>query len=175
MGKKHVRRSRELQFSDWDDVIHEVEELLEHGYTTTGNWTLGQASSHLAQWTTFPINGFPKSPFVIRLIFSTMNRLGVTRRLREKILNRGFQPGSPTKPSTVPSAKLPDREGVHQLKNAYMNARSHEGPLYPSPLFGEMTPEVYKRVSLLHAAHHLGFFQPEVPVPVEEPATHASA
>lgn len=160
MSKK-LKRSSELRFSDWEEVLSDVEQLLAHGYTTSGNWTLGQSASHLAQWTSFPIDGFPKPPFVIRVMFGVMKRLGVTKRLSQKILKEGFQPGSPTSPATVPAVKISDKEGVHQLKNAYMKAKTHDGPLHPSPLFGEMDLQTYKRVSLLHAAHHLGFFKPK--------------
>lgn len=154
-------RNRELRFTSWDAVLEDAEFLLEQGYTTSGNWTLGQAASHLAQWTSFPIDGYPKPPMVIGIAFRLMRLTGATRWMSNKILAEGFRPGSPTDPSTVPTSQITDREGVNQLEKALLKAKSHRGPLQPSPLFGEMSAETYAQVSWLHAAHHLGFFAPK--------------
>lgn len=154
-------RSRELQFQSWQEVVDDVEMLLANGYTSTGNWTLGQAASHLAQWTSFPMNGYPTPPFIIRVIFAVLQRTGATKRMSEKILKEGFQPGSATDPSTIPSSSIDDGDGVQQLVDVCGRAKTFRGRLHPSPLFGAMDNATFQKVSLLHAAHHLSYFSPK--------------
>ncbi|MDA8746255.1 DUF1569 domain-containing protein [Rubripirellula amarantea] len=155
-------QKRPLRFESLDDIIQEANQLLHTGYVSRGNWTLGQACFHLAEWTRFPMDGFPRPPFVLRLVFSAMKGLGIIKRMEATLLTEGFKAGTPTAPQTVvPSNEMTDQAGVDQLTEVIHRMKHFDGPLQPSPLFGVMDREVWTKVTLLHAAHHLAFLEPK--------------
>lgn len=49
---------RELKFLDFDNVIRDVEQLQARGYSRAGNWNLAQVCGHLADWMSYPLDGF---------------------------------------------------------------------------------------------------------------------
>ena len=94
--------ARQIKYADLDEMLADVESLLNNGYESTGNWTLGQATSHVADWMSFPMKGFPNPPMFVRVIFGVMKVTGMAKRMANDILENGFKPGSPTAPETVP-------------------------------------------------------------------------
>jgi hypothetical protein len=107
------------------------------------------------------MDGFPKPPLFVRSIFGIMKALGMTEKMKQSILSQGFKPGTPTAPQTVPAADaVEDATGVQQLGKVIDRMRDFDGPLHPSPLFGEMDREMWIKVTLLHAQHHLAFLVP---------------
>jgi hypothetical protein len=152
---------REVHFKTLDDVIGEVLRLQKNGYRSLGNWTLGQACFHLAEWARFPMDGFPKPPFFIRAIFGAMKMFGQVEKMKRGILANGFKPGLPTAPQTAPKAdEVTDAAGVQKLQEVIERMKKWQGPLHPSPLFGNMDPELWTKVTLLHCEHHLGYIAP---------------
>ncbi len=151
---------RQLRFQSLDEVVQDVDHLASSGYSRGGNWSLGQASGHLAQWASFPMDGFPKPPLPIRMIFSLLKVTGMTKRMAENIFKEGFKPGTPTFKPTVPPSSIGDQEGIDQLKSVYERMKSFEAKLHPSPLFGEMSRADFEKATLLHADHHLAFLKP---------------
>lgn len=159
MAKQEVSK-RPLKFNDFDELIAEVQSLANHGYTSMGNWTLGQACGHIANWMRFPIDGFPKPPRFMRLVF-WVAKITIGPSMKRKIMKEGFKGGLPTAPETVPDASsFSDQDGVEKLKEAINRIVEYSGDLLPSPLFGPMDKETLIKVSLLHAEHHLGYLYP---------------
>lgn len=157
---KTVNR-RDVRFGSFEEVQAEVMRLLESGYRSTGNWTLGQACFHLAEWARFPMDGFPKPPWWIRAIFGVLKMTGQAERMKQKILSSGFRAGTPTAPQTAPMAdSVSDEAGVKKLCEVIERIRTYRGPLHASPLFGPMDRDVWIQVNLLHCQHHLGFLAP---------------
>ncbi len=158
---KSEPEKRALKFDNFDAMLAEVETLKNGGYTSNGNWTLGQACGHLADWMRFPMDGFPKPPLPMRAVFWMM-KITVAPGMKRKILAEGFKGGLPTAPETVPDAKsFSDEEGIAQLREAVQRLSAWDKELIPSPLFGPMDKEMQTRVSLLHAEHHLGYLEPK--------------
>ena len=62
---------RSLTFTDWDEVESDLQRLLQ-GYEQHGNWNLAQMSLHLQDWMSFPMDGFPKAPWFMRLLLGCM-------------------------------------------------------------------------------------------------------
>lgn len=151
---------RKLQFTDLDQVVADAESLLVKGYDRAGNWDLAQVSGHLANWMTYPVGGFPKSPLPIRVIMR-MVRATMGRRLYEKTLRDGFGTGKPTIPESVPTAGGDATEAVVRLRAAAERFKGYSGEIVPSPLFGRMTKDEATRLQLVHAAHHLSFLVPK--------------
>lgn len=157
-----ANRKRPLRLETLDEVIAEATSLLESGYVAKGQWNLGQSCFHLAEWTRFPMDGFPTPPLFLKAIFNALNAVGVTERMKQGILANGFKAGTPTAPQTaIDPANITDDEGVQQFIQVVQRAKRFDWPLQPSPIFGEMDRDLYVKVSRLHAEHHLAFLWPK--------------
>ena len=154
-------KKRNLKFNSLDEMMADVRSLNENGYVSHGNWTLGQACGHLANWMRYPLDGYPVAPLPIRMIFWVMKKT-VVPGMKRKILAEGFKGGMMTAPESVPKQdEMSDQQGVDQLQEAVDRVTAHNGALYPSPLFGEMDKQMHITVTLLHADHHLGYLEPK--------------
>ena len=152
-------KKRQLKFDSLDEMMSEVRSLKENGYVSNGNWTLGQTCGHVANWMTYPLDGFPVPPLPIRAIFWVMKKT-VVPGMKRKILAEGFTGGMMTAPESVPKPdELTDQQGVEQLQKIVDRVKEFGGELIPSPLFGPMDKEMHVRVTLLHAEHHLGYLE----------------
>ena len=151
---------RSLEFSTLDDAVRDAEELLDAGYQRAGNWDLSQACRHLSQWMTFPLDGFPKVPAPVRGVFWIMRRT-IGRRQLEKILATGaMKAGMPTIRETVPVSGSDEAASVAAFRETVGRFKNHKGPLFPSPLFGELDHATATKLQLIHCAHHLSFLIP---------------
>lgn len=148
---------REIRYADFDDMLADVDQLAQAGYVSHGQWSLGQATSHVADWMSYPMDGFPTPPWFIRAVFWFLGVTGMTAKMAEKIKAEGFQSGMATAPQTVQDPAYPDAEGIAKLRRVVAQFRNHDGPLQPSPLFGELDAATHEHVTLLHAAHHFGY------------------
>ncbi len=157
----HDQQKRSLKLESLDELVAEANRLLGSGYTSRGKWNLAQTCFHLAEWTRFPMDGFPRPPLLLRMIFGVMKATGMVAKMKAGILRNGFRPGTPTAPqTTVQAGALTDQAGVEQLTRVIDRMKHFTGVIQPSPLFGEMDRELWTRVTLLHAEHHLGFLEP---------------
>jgi hypothetical protein len=157
-------KKRTPKFEDFDEMLADVDSMLKQGYTKHGNWSLGQATSHVADWMLFPLDGFPVPPLPMRAMFWVMKHT-VAPGMKRKILAEGFKGGTPTAPVTVADANaMSDEAGVEKLRNAVARVKRHfesNGEMHPSPLFGEMDHDMHRKVTLLHAEHHFGYLEPK--------------
>ncbi len=153
---------RELSFQSLDEVLADIDHLLQAGYTSSGNWSLAQTCFHLNEWMRYPMDGYPKPPWFMRIIFWFM-RLTVARKMARDILENGFKPGIPTDPRSVPTAdSSTDAEAVEAFRKTVARFQSYSGPLQPSPLFGAGDKATVTKVNLRHAELHLSFLHPAV-------------
>jgi hypothetical protein len=151
---------RNLTFRDLDEVIADVENLRATGYEKLGKWDLAQVCGHLADWTSYPVNGFPRTGCVIGTLLWLI-KVTVGTAKRRKMLATGVMPsGKPTLPQTVPPAGGDEEAAVEKLKAAVRRFRAHAGEYYPSPIFGRMSRDEWTRLVLLHCAHHLSYLIP---------------
>jgi hypothetical protein len=161
MAISETKKKRTLKFTDFDEMMADVRGLMDQGYVSYGNWTLGQVCSHVADWMRFPLDGFPRAPLPIRAMMWVMKKT-VGPGMKRKILADGFKSGMPTAPETVAKPdEMTDQQGAEKLQETIGRLMSYEGELKPSPLFGPMDKETLINVSLLHAEHHLGFLEPK--------------
>jgi hypothetical protein len=157
---KSLPPARELKYANFDEMLADVDSLLRHGYQSHGNWTLGQACGHVADWMRFPMDGFPSPPLFMRGMFAVMRWTGMTKKMAQKILTEGFKPGLPTAPDTVPGPAFSDEEGVARLHEVVERLGRFNGPFHKSLLFGDVDRDTHRTVSLLHAAHHFSYLTP---------------
>ena len=66
--------------------------------------------------------------------------------------------GRPTLPETIPQLGADAAEAVERFRQVVARFQAHEGPFYPSPVFGAMERETLTQLQLVHCSHHLGFF-----------------
>lgn len=154
-------KKRKLKYENFDAMMSDVRMLHNNGYVSHGNWHLGQAASHVAQWSSFPMDGFPKPPLPIAIMLWVMKHT-VMPGMKRKIFAEGFKGGMVTAPETVPQPDaVSDAQGVEELQKVVDRLSVFEGELIPSPLFGKMDREMAVKVTLLHAEHHFGYLEPK--------------
>ena len=152
---------RSLSFANFEEMMAEVRSLLDGGYVSIGNWTLAQTCAHLSDWMRFPMDGFPKPPLPMRMLFWVM-KITIGPGMKRKILSEGFAGGMPTAPETVPEPGfLTDLKAVELLQQTIGRLMAYNGDFLPSPLFGPMDKATVIQISLLHAEHHLGYLKPQ--------------
>ena len=151
---------RSLAFDDLDAAVREAETLLQTGYERAGDWSLGQVCRHLAQWMRFPLDGFPTSNFVQRVLMGLL-RHTIGKRQLAKVLDSGKMPaGGPTLRATVPESDTDDVAALAEFRESVARFKAHTGPLHPSPLFGTLDKATATQLQLVHCAHHLSFLIP---------------
>lgn len=154
-------QKRAVSLTDLDDVVAEAVRLYDSGYRSKGQWNLAQTCFHLAEWSRFPMDGFPKPPLFLRAIFGFMRITGVSNRMKASILKDGFKAGTPTAPETVGQPdSMEDQAAIDELGAVIERMKNFQGDTHPSPLFGQMDRDLWHKVTVLHAEHHFGFLEP---------------
>jgi hypothetical protein len=151
---------RTLTFESLDSVVRDAESLLANGYEKAGNWDLSQVAGHLANWMTYPLDGFPKAPLPVAVMFGIMRRT-LGRKMFESTLAKGMPSGRPTMTASVPPPGGDPAAAVARLRAVAERFKAYTGDIVPSPLFGKMTKDEAEKLQLVHCAHHLSFLVPK--------------
>ena len=149
-----------LQFETLDQAVEHARSLLANGYEPTGQWSLGQNCWHMATFTDFSLDGFPmlKVPWPIS---AGLRRLFIN----DKTMSKPMPAGMPTAPKLTPVDAVDDAKAVEAYAEScrrFDERLDAGGPFAKRALFGRLSPDLWHRVHLGHAAHHLGFLQPKV-------------
>lgn len=146
--------SRSLTLTTYDQAIAEIDRLAGSPYQRTGKWSLGQACRHLSYFYKGSLDGFDfKLPWLLRRFMG--------KPLLRKILNNEPLPrGARTIPKSVPPDSVDEAAEIIEAKALLARLRDAAGPLHPSPLFGELSPEEWKGMHLRHTAEHLKLLLP---------------
>ncbi len=158
MSNQEQRRS--LSFQKLDEAAEDARTLLSNGYSSAGSWDLSTTCGHLVEWMRFPMDGFPRTAFPMRVILAVMRVTVGPRMLRKVLAEKTMKSGIPTAPATVPAGGGDASTAVQELCETIRRLQTHEGPLHPSPLFGEMDRQTAIQLQLVHCAHHLSFLLP---------------
>jgi hypothetical protein len=144
---------RELIFKTVQDVKAELVRL-QRGYQPAGKWNLAQICDHLSYFIEGSLDGHQfKTPWLLKALFGRM----VLRR----ILNSGRMKSgvfTPQKPLPGPAVDLP--KSIARLNAALDRLDAHSGAWHDSPFFGQLKPDQWRRLHMIHCAHHLGYLQP---------------
>ena len=146
-----------------DGVITEVDCLLATGYTQAGNWSLAQVCEHCGFLLEGALEGgmLKLMPLPMRMVTFIVRPLFGGMLLNKFLKQRGFSEGLTIPKSLVPIAPSgEDQVQVTQLKGLLLRFKTHDGILYPSPLFGRLTKERWEQLQIVHCSHHLGFLIP---------------
>jgi len=144
---------RMLEFQGQAEVIAELERL-RRGYVAHGAWDLAQTCDHLAYFIEGSLDGHQfKVPWLFRVLFG--------RLVLRRILKSGkMKAGVPTPQKPLPAAGGDEAAAVARLTRALERLFAHEGELHASPFFGYLTPPQWRRLHLIHCAHHLAHLAP---------------
>ena len=154
-----VTGRRTLRFNSVEDMLRDAETLAAAERAGTlkrlGNWQLGQTFGHVAAWTDFPFDGYPKDlqpPWFVKLILKPMKKKYLT----------GLPAGKRI-PGQMEGTKATDLmatdAGLERLKKAYTRLQ-RECPTHESPIFGKLTHAEWIALNLRHAELHFSFFVP---------------
>ena len=157
-----MAEKRSLVFSDWGDVLNELDQLSGCEYEQAGQWNLGECCNHLNDWLGYPMDGFPKSPFPAGAMLWMM-KVVIGKSMLNSIIKNGFKPGTPTAPHTVHSVdKSSDHDAVQNLKQTVQRFQDFQGEIHSSPFFGSMDKPTAEKLQLQHFSHHLSYLIPKV-------------
>ena len=151
-----MSQRRLLKHMTWEQVLGEVDQLHRGGYECVGKWDLSQVCDHLS----IPLMevlegkfGF-KVPWIVKLLGPTVIKRQVlkTRVIREGI--RGPQ-------RFVNVVRREESVAVNDFHATVGRFKGYRGPFPRHPVFGNMTPEQWQDIQIVHACHHLGFLLPK--------------
>lgn len=149
-----AERRTALKFNEYADVLRDIQALHSAPYKKTGQWSLAQICKHLSFYLRGSLEGFPMMlPWIVRV---TVGRMLLNRSLKETMR----KPGGPTAPQSVYPEQPGDKDAVEEITALLQRLSNHQGQLFPSALFGNITPQQWKTLHLNHAAHHLSFLVP---------------
>ena len=151
---------RDLRFSKLSEVQTDLKRLALNGYTKTAKWDLSQVAEHLADWMAFPIDGFPKTPWLVNILIGIMRVTQGKSLYKKFVRDQRMATGQPTIPTTVYPANESSAKSVERLLKSIDRLSAHRGPIHPSPLFGKLSYDELVSLQLAHCAHHLSFLVP---------------
>ncbi|MCY2981482.1 MAG: DUF1569 domain-containing protein [Planctomycetota bacterium] len=151
---------RDLHFASLSEVQEDLKNLASGTYTKTAKWDLSQVAEHLADWMTFPIDGFPKPPWFVGILIGVMRATQGKSLYKKFVRDQRMATGAPTIPTTVYPASDSSAKSVERLLKAIDRLSAHRGPIHPSPLFGQLSYDELVALQLAHCAHHLSFLVP---------------
>ncbi len=156
-----VTDRRPLRFAATEDVRRDIDRLTEADRAGTlraaGNWSLGRALGHVAAWIDYPYDGYPpeaRPPWFVKVI---------CRMMKKKFFSGGLPAGvriPRVEGGTFGIDPMPTDEGRARLLRA-LDRLDRTPPPLPSPVFGPLTHDEWRRLNLGHAELHLSFFHPD--------------
>lgn len=153
-----VTGRRVLRFTSLDDILKDARQLAAGNARPLGNWSLGQATEHLARAMTMSLDGtnLGRAPLPIRLLLRYV--------FKKRILTKGMRPGFNLKGEfadyIIPAAACTTEQGLTSLRTG-IDRLKREPQRHPHPAFGPLTREEWDLIHLRHAELHLSFFVPQ--------------
>jgi hypothetical protein len=152
-GTEGTVQRRSLDFADFEAVEKEIDRLQQGGYQRAGNWDLAQICDHLSQVMEGSLKGFSfQAPWILRKLLAPLI-------LRHVMKTRTMRAGVRV-PEMAPAARVDPDESIRRCRQLLQQVQHHTGEFQPSPFFGRLSPEQWRQLHLIHAAHHLSFLVP---------------
>ncbi len=141
---------RTLKFNSCADALAEIR-LLRRGYAKSGKWTLPQMGTHLSELMELMKDEPPADDLAL-----TEKQAASQAHFLEPLLAGGPMPqgGQNNPPADAGDDQIDRLQANFAKLDACPNDHVTSDALGPMPL------EKWRRLHLLHAAHHLGFLVP---------------
>jgi Protein of unknown function (DUF1569) len=164
INTKKVTGRREVRFESLAELQADVERLRDAAgggdgqgsVQSLGNWSLGQATQHLARFMTSSIEGFHGAPFFLRPM-GMMMQLFMGRKLLDNPPPAGIR--LPEKTPFFPDAEVSVEAGVAELLAVLDRVDKGDKFVQKSPLLGKLSHEQWTTLHCRHAELHLSFFK----------------
>jgi hypothetical protein len=145
---------RQLVFDDARSVAQDVDMLLARGCTPIAHWDLSECCDHLTKALEWSIA--PPDPMATVSLSAQAPRETLLSILDTKSMPTGVR-----HPNTIDPRRGDPSEAVERLKTALERVMSFNGDFQPHPFFGRMSADEWRRLHLIHCAHHLSFQVPK--------------
>ncbi|MDB5324493.1 MAG: hypothetical protein JWM57_62 [Phycisphaerales bacterium] len=142
---------RKLNYADEAAAIADIEHLRK-SYAAEGDWTLAQAAFHC---------GWPLSqPKVPATTDTLTDRQKPMRAFIDNVNANGWPDKTlPARPEMVPPADVAD-SAIDDCIAGLRSLAACKIAVLENPVFGPLPIDVYRKFTLIHAAHHFSFFHP---------------
>ncbi|PQO28730.1 DUF1569 domain-containing protein [Blastopirellula marina] len=147
---------RQLSLQSFDDVLAEAKSLSRVGYHRVSKWSLGQICDHVSRFMDDSIDGFKSTPGFAPLMRPFLRMMYLGKVLR----NERIPAKMPTLKELEPDEWTEDGNALPQLEKAIARIQDPNTQFVPSPAFGNLTAEQWRKVHLWHCQHHLEFLIP---------------
>ena len=145
---------REVHYESLEDLIVDAGRCAEGGWTTIGNWSMGQIYHHLSVTLHASIDGFGFQVFWPKRLLARIF-------FKKKLFSQSMAPGVklPAKMTRLVPMEMPVEDALHELSTAI--ERYHDNPNRAAhPVFGRFTSEEWDQFQLRHAELHMSFIVP---------------
>jgi hypothetical protein len=150
-----VEGRRELHFANINEILADAQQLASGQVRQLGNWSLGQATWHMAKTMKLSLDGTHfRAPLLLRLFAPLFKK-----RLLRGPMRPGFKLPRNAAAEFIPAGFISTEQGLADLQ-ANIERLNRETRRAPSPVFGQMTREEWDQLHLRHAELHLSFFVP---------------
>ena len=146
---------RDLDLRDFDEILAEIDQLHEQGYTPVGEWDLAATCRHLAAPVVGSMEGFP---FAASWLMRKMARLVAWKSV---FVNRQIKQGIKAPASVVFETAENAQPAIDELRKAIDKYRRFEGEKQPHPFFGKLTDDEWDTFHQTHMCHHLRMLIPK--------------
>lgn len=142
---------RQLNFKSEDEAIAEIDRLRVGGYTQGRNWSLPMACWHLSRGGLTPPTSNTPTP----------EQAGRKQGFIDLILTTGKPPpGFEAPPEMTPRPDCGD-DAVLGFRKMLADLKSYPHPFVDFGPFGPVPIEQVRKLTLMHASHHLSFLEPK--------------
>jgi hypothetical protein len=146
-------QKRTLSFRNEDEAIAEIDRLRAGGYKQIGNWTIAMMCRHL--------DGPIEAPATTK---ATPREASMKESFVDVILKTGRPPGKfEAPPERVPAPSCNDAD-IEQFKSNLRKLKAHAHSHVAMGPFGPVPTDEFRRLVLMHTAHHLSFLIPSATV-----------
>lgn len=148
---------RELTFSNFEEIIQDISDLISGNPKTTGNHSFGRIIQHLAITNNLAVGKIapPSIPLPMQEMIPSV---------KDSVLNGPAEPGFQLPSEEMQTFFWPENEIEPEtaLENFKESVASYEtdGPLPEHPIFGTATKEQVHNLLVSHASMHLSFVHP---------------
>ncbi|MEM1098487.1 MAG: DUF1569 domain-containing protein [Planctomycetota bacterium] len=155
--KKIVGR-RELNYTDFNDLLADIERVVAEPHQAIGNWTAGEIIDHVAKPIPWAMDGYPEG-FKVPLMFKIVGPLMKKSFLAHKPPPAGIKPPKKLMEEFEPEKSVSIDTAMQRLRDAI--ARWPQSTTIPkNPLVGSMTKQEWERFLTNHASLHFSFIVP---------------
>ena len=144
---------RQLNFLDEDACVAEVNRL-RAGYRAGGAWSLEQACWHL----NFPVTQSLREPANPEPTQEERE----SHAFVEQVIAAGWPPGLTAGEEMMPPAD-PGTGAIDSWVASLRRLKEYRPAKVDAFIFGPLATDKFRKFVLVHAAHHLGFFEPVKP------------